>query len=403
MSWKKKVLRFFGTNEVQVKWKWQRLQERLRAPKDDAAPVKPKNIYRHCTACRTLVSDDERTCPSCGEALPSLAAVKLNKFLTSVLPDEQPTTKLLLALLFGLYVAMTLDAFQATGSENLFGALLHPPIDVMWRWGAHIREEFEPWRLVMSNFIHFGILHLGFNAYALRLAGPMVERAYGSALAFVLFVVTGVGAMAASNLIGPFGIVAGASGALMGWIGLAGVAGHREGTSYGYAIRNLMIRWTAFVMVFGLIASMTGFMAVDNYAHAGGLLFGAAFGAVLPIQRGGRWGTTTTRRLVALGVVAALAVIGFGVYGMVRTRHDDQAFTDCVSNLKAKKFEQAIPACERAREGNKDFAGAYHNLAQAYLNASRGDDAVKVCKAAVARLGRAEIEKVSVLCTRLSE
>ncbi len=53
------------------------------------------------------------------------------------------------------------------------------------------------WRLVTSNLIHFGIIHVALNMLALHQAGRMTERLYGSLRFALLYVFAGlIGSMA---------------------------------------------------------------------------------------------------------------------------------------------------------------------------------------------------------------
>ena len=77
--------------------------------------------------------------------------------------------------------------------------------------------------------------------------------------------VTGIGGYILSSFIGNFSL--GASGALLGLIGvlLAMTIGRQSAGMQ--MLRSQMIRWLIYILVFGLV--MQG---IDNWAHAGGLV-----------------------------------------------------------------------------------------------------------------------------------
>src|SRR5690625_3600657 len=52
-------------------------------------------------------------------------------------------------------------------------------------WPPPIHAEGQWWRTLSSVFLHGGLLHIGFNAYALYVLGPMVERLSGGARYFI--------------------------------------------------------------------------------------------------------------------------------------------------------------------------------------------------------------------------
>ena len=58
------------------------------------------------------------------------------------------------------------------------------------------------WRLVSSMFLHAGILHIAFNAYALWIFGSVVEQELGRARFVLIYFVTGLVASAASYAFG---------------------------------------------------------------------------------------------------------------------------------------------------------------------------------------------------------
>ena len=81
----------------------------------------------------------------------------------------------------------------------------------------------EWWRLLTATFLHLGPLHLMMNLAALAMLGPRAEAALGSGRTLVVYLLSGVGSMAAVAAQGWFSdapvIAVGASGAVMGLIG----------------------------------------------------------------------------------------------------------------------------------------------------------------------------------------
>src|SRR5208282_3813468 len=73
----------------------------------------------------------------------------------------------------------------------------------------------------------------------------------------------------------PFGMSVGASGAIMGMIGVLIGASFHHG-HLGKEYRSQLWRWVIYIAIFGL------FFAVDNAAHFGGLAAGALLGYLVP-------------------------------------------------------------------------------------------------------------------------
>ena len=118
-----------------------------------------------------------------------------------------------------VWVAMTLLG----GSENpailvLFGAKYTPLI---------LAGQY--WRLLSAVFVHVGIAHLMFNAYALFSFGIEVERRFGRSRFLALYLLSGIASTTAS-FVGSPALSAGASGAVFGLAGasLAYYAAYRD-------------------------------------------------------------------------------------------------------------------------------------------------------------------------------
>ena len=170
---------------------------------------------------------------------------------------------------------------------------------VLFLHGANVPADWiagEWWRYATSVFLHAGIMHLAFNLLALAMVGPVVEELYGRWATVFAFLSTGIVAAFASQQLGLDGVGIGASGALCGLIGVAAAAGHRLGTSRGLELRNAMLKWLAYVLIFGFI------IGADNRAHAGGFVAGGLLGLAVPAAA---MRQPAPRRIgIALGVVA---------------------------------------------------------------------------------------------------
>lgn len=195
-------------------------------------------------------------------------------------PRRAPATLALVIANVGVFVVML-----------AFGAgLWHAPTEVQLRWGANFGPATQDggwWRLGSAMFLHFGVLHLAMNMWALWDAGRLVERLYGP----WRYAIAYLGAGVAGNLLslvmhGNEAVSGGASGAVFGVYGalLVCLAHERR------RLDPLEFRW-----IFGgaaLFAAATLVLGqfvrgIDNAAHLGGLLGGALLGAMLmrPLSR----------------------------------------------------------------------------------------------------------------------
>ncbi|MCB8980536.1 MAG: rhomboid family intramembrane serine protease [Ardenticatenaceae bacterium] len=135
----------------------------------------------------------------------------------------------------------------------------------------------EIWRLFMAMFLHIGIVHLFFNAFALYSVGRNVESYFGYGRFLLIYLASGLfGNIVSFALRGPYEFSAGASGAIFGLIGaeLGMLLFHRRqlGT-YGQEQRKNIWRIVLINLVIGLSV-----FAINNAAHIGGFIAGLALG-----------------------------------------------------------------------------------------------------------------------------
>jgi membrane associated rhomboid family serine protease len=171
----------------------------------------------------------------------------------------------------GVTVAVSLTAMFAQDGGGLYRMLQLDKPAV-----AH----GEIWRLWTVTLLHdpSNILHLLFNMYALYLAGPIVERIYGSARLAAFYLICALGGSLGSFAFGPGGPSVGASGAIFGLLGILLIASRTHNPALDRQSRAFVGQLgmlLAINIVFGLLASSY----IDNAAHAGGFVTGALLGA----------------------------------------------------------------------------------------------------------------------------
>src|ERR1700737_1421546 len=233
-----------------------------------------------CPACGTLVGISATRCHQCGTNLTfSMAAI--NRRFSGFFGGRAPvTTALLIAniLIFGVSVVLTLQAGQGGGLRILFGL----DGEVLYRLGALWAPAIvqgEPYRLVTAMFLHGGLIHIGFNMMVLMDIGPVVEEVYGSARFLFLYTTTGIAGYVFSAFT-PFtphpALGVGASGAILGLIGVMIAITTGRGGAFVEGARFPLIFWGVSIFVFGFLMS-----GIDNWAHFGGLAAGFGLGKVL--------------------------------------------------------------------------------------------------------------------------
>jgi membrane associated rhomboid family serine protease len=86
-----------------------------------------------------------------------------------------------------------------------------------------IAESNDWYRVFTSGFLHYGLLHLAFNMYALWILGPQSERSLGGLRFGLVYAVALVGGSLGALIDAPLVLTAGASGAIYGMFGLTAV------------------------------------------------------------------------------------------------------------------------------------------------------------------------------------
>jgi len=164
--------------------------------------------------------------------------------------------------------------------------------------------------------------------YSLWMVGPYVEKLYGSAKFVVFWVVTGICGVVASYLtvvdsetsLGSLGRFlfktqdvpsAGASGALFGLVGVLFVFGikfrHELPEGFKRAFGTGMLP----IILINLFIGYLGRGSIDNAAHLGGLLSGAALAVVVQYRRPGERTSITTSWYVLQIAALLLVIISF--------------------------------------------------------------------------------------------
>ncbi|MHB8973391.1 MAG: rhomboid family intramembrane serine protease [Pirellulaceae bacterium] len=195
-------------------------------------------------------------------------------------------------------------------------SLLQPGTEMMIQWGANfgpLTLHGQWWRVVTCTFLHFGLLHIGFNMYVLWQLGRLVERLVGNVGLLILYIASGVAASIASLAWNPATVSAGASGAVFGVCGaILGFIVLRRDTIPKAVLMDLkgsLITFVIYNVAFGAVVP-----SIDMAAHLGGLVFGVLCGLVLsqPLVPGAnlrRW----RRNLACLAGSAIVLPVAFSL------------------------------------------------------------------------------------------
>jgi len=92
-------------------------------------------------------------------------------------------------------------------------------------------DQGEYYRLITSAFLHDGLMHIGFNMFALWILGPQLERLLGRPRFVALYLASLLGGSFGVLLLSPNSPTIGASGAIFGLFGAIMVIQRKSGAS----------------------------------------------------------------------------------------------------------------------------------------------------------------------------
>jgi membrane associated rhomboid family serine protease len=158
--------------------------------------------------------------------------------------------------------------------------------EVLHRIGAleidSVVVQHEYWRFITALFLHGGLLHLGFNLFALYVLGPPLERSIGTMRFVACYLISGVASGAGVvglTLVGltkPAQLI-GASGSIMGIVGAwAGFLMRHRHASYARQRLSDVAVIVAIQIAFDLSTPQ-----VSMSAHLCGLIAGFFLGLIL--------------------------------------------------------------------------------------------------------------------------
>jgi membrane associated rhomboid family serine protease len=324
-------------------------------------------------------------CPYCSAQSTTMPPITASGQLITRL-SERPqisATHIIVGLNVLVYVAMVVSGASP----------LNPTREQLLRWGANwgpLSLGSQPWRMLTSNYVHIGIIHIGFNMWCLWNLGQLAERVLGRLNYVVLYTFCGLAGSLASLWFHPMSVGAGASGAIFGLAG-ASIAvfylGHLPIPKA--AIQGTMRSLLTFVgynLLFGLTPG------IDNSAHIGGLVAGLAIGAALskhilvaPEER------RTWTRLTWI----VMAVVLFAANGAIRRHYpqltqlaDPQVIaTQQVQSarlaLRQRRADEAISQLQQVIQEQPSASEPRYLLGEAYLMKRLPDPAISAFQEAL--------------------
>ena len=259
-----------------------------------------REAWRRCTRCGKRACDEclvqapvGSHCLECARQSQPSARFKVQAWNARQITL---VTYTLIAVNVAVFVWMAIDN---TASMGMRGGITQAQFDL--GLAKPLLESGEWYRLVTAGFIHFGIIHIGFNMLLLYQLGQLLEPALGRVRFALLYIAALLGGSAGAVLIEQQGLHGGASGAVFGLMAAAAVGlRHRGINPLATSIGPLLL--INLLLTFSIPGISIG-------GHVGGIIAGgaAAYVMLLPAWRVPRWTTYVTP--VGVAVVAVIVSV----------------------------------------------------------------------------------------------
>jgi membrane associated rhomboid family serine protease len=161
---------------------------------------------------------------------------------------------------------------RASASGGLFSTRIGP-VQLDYGLFGRFVDDGEWWRIITSGFVHFGLLHVGFNMFILYRLGATLEPALGTIKYSLTYFACLIAGSAGALLTSPNALTAGASGAVFGMMGVFVAA---------MWLRRIPLMQTDIggLLVINLLLTFV-IPGISIGGHLGGLVAGLVCGALL--------------------------------------------------------------------------------------------------------------------------
>jgi len=230
-------------------------------------------------------------CARCGRELPSFSVGEHDPLCRECrataafaqpgavpVPQARPRIRhTVTTILVGINVAVFVG-MVATGVS-----LSRPTPHQLLLWGADFAPltlDGQLWRMLTSNYVHIGLLHIALNMWCLWNLGALAEMVFDPWTYVLAYTASGLAGSLASLWLHPLAVGAGASGAIFGLAGTT-IAALYLGklpiprSAIQGTLKSLLM-FAGYNLFFGAVVP-----GIDNSAHIGGLIAGLLVGAGL--------------------------------------------------------------------------------------------------------------------------
>lgn len=221
-------------------------------------------------------------------------------------------------------VAINVIVFVAMGLSGV--SWIQPDAEQLIPWGADwapLTTHGQWWRLLTSGFLHFGLLHIALNMWALLSVGMVAERLFGRRFYAGIYLFGILMSALAATCWDPEAVEAGASGAIFAVYGAFLAYLKLNSSSFPKDQAKKLIKSTLVFVGYNVFYGLAT-PGISNAAHLGGLASGLVMGAILarplvPVLRDAQFRPRLVKGLV-VGVISLAAA-----FVLVPRYHGDAA------------------------------------------------------------------------------
>lgn len=313
VDWIAGLMDGLGLNGKRLRWKWRQHRHNLgeTGMKTEMAWRSAKAKHKMCPECRALIDRSARTCPDCGASMSRVSTPGVTRSLGNLFPGLNAVTGLILLVNGFMFLLLMMAHAKAGLGVRFFGSF---DSEMLVRFGSGLSFPVrlsddtitggEWWRLITPIFLHAGMLHFFFNSFLLVQLGPVVQEIYGARY-WVIYLTCGIAGSMASQLPRDVNSI-GASGAILGLIGLLLVHSWRGRSQLGQAMKSMTMRLLIYTVVLSIV------FPIDHHAHAGGFICGGLLALLLPTGEPKTGGERTLWSVLSL-LAVLLVLISFGM------------------------------------------------------------------------------------------
>lgn len=272
------------------------------------------------------------------------------------------------ALVFAVMLARGVSLFNPTPDQAIAFGADFGPLTLNGQW----------WRLVTSMFVHFGLIHIGLNMWCLWNLGLASEVLLGRFSYLLAYFASGIFGSIASIYWHPMAAGAGASGAIFGLAGVLVTFVYLKKTPAHLRINPNMLGSLGTFILFNLVYGQA-IPGISNAAHIGGLVMGAAVGALLPAAT-----LPESARRARLSLVVGLsAIVLVGSAIVVKQLNPGISEISAIQNLlRVGKLDEALAQLQHLTARAPNLAVAQAMLGEVYIDRGQLDEGVAALKKA---------------------